>query len=154
MTTYDKFEEVEKDIIEKAPPIIYKYRTWEDNWHKKIITDREIWFAHPHTLNDPYDVRPPLNYIVGNINWDIAKTKLMIAGRAFNPNLSINELEVEVEIRLQEMKSDPIGYFSNCNSLVFLVVVQLSTMNQCGHTTEIIIADFQLVLKQLNYQKR
>jgi len=115
MITYDKFEEVENDIKDKTPSIIYKYRTWEDNWHKKIITDREVWFAHPHTLNDPFDVRPPLNYIVGKVDWDKVKTKLMIAGRQLNLNLTRAELETEVEKRLQDMKEDPIAYYTNSN---------------------------------------
>ena len=55
---FDYFEEVEKDIAENAPPVVYKFRSWEDDNHKKLLTDQHIWFSHPFKLNDPLDVRP------------------------------------------------------------------------------------------------
>jgi hypothetical protein len=59
MTVYNNFEEVAHKIAERTPPIIYKYRDWEKDFHETIITKRDLYFAQPHTLNDPYDVRPP-----------------------------------------------------------------------------------------------
>lgn len=108
---YGTFEEVEAEIKEKTPPIVYKYRTWEDIYHKRTITNSEVWFAHPHSLNDPYDVRPPYNFIVKDIDWDMARTKIRKAGRYFEPHLSDAELEVQVEKRIKEMQANPIEYF-------------------------------------------
>lgn len=111
MFVYNQFEEAEKDIKANAPPTLYKYRTWENDFHKKIITETEVWFAHPHTLNDPYDLRPPYNFIADNIDWDAAKIKITDAGRAIEPHLSDEELNVEVEKRMEDIKNDPIAYF-------------------------------------------
>src|SRR5690242_8349749 len=111
MKVYSLFDEVVKDIEAKTPPIIYKYRTWENDLHKKIITDNEVWFAHPHTLNDPYDIRPPYNFVADNIDWEAAKIKIKEAGRAIEPYLSEDELNSEVEKRLLQIKNDPISYF-------------------------------------------
>lgn len=108
---YNSFDEVEDDIRENTPPIVYKYRTWEDDYHKRIITEREAWFAHPHTLNDPYDVRPPYNFVIDEINWEEARTRIRAAGKYFEPHLSDRELEEEVERRMQDMQADPISYF-------------------------------------------
>jgi hypothetical protein len=111
MFAYNQFKEAEKDIEAKAPPTIYKYRTWENNFHKKIITETEVWFAHPFTLNDPYDIRPPYNFIVDDIDWDTAKRKITEAGRAREPYLSDEELNDEVEKRMIDIKKAPIDYF-------------------------------------------
>lgn len=47
----------------KFPEIIYKYRNWDIDNHKRILTNNEIYFANPLTLNDPYDFR---------VTWDFS----------------------------------------------------------------------------------
>lgn len=111
MFTYNQFEDVEKDIKAKAPPIIYKYRTWENECHKRVLTENEVWLAHPHTLNDPYDLRPPYNFLADNIDWDTAKRKITEAGRAIEPHLSDEELNAEVEKKMVDIKKDPKAHF-------------------------------------------
>lgn len=108
---YLDFEEVAAEIEDITPPVIYKYRDWKDAFHKKVITHREVLFAHPHSLNDPYDVRPPYNFIADNINWDEARAKIKSAGRYFEPHLTVQELDHEVDIRLKQMQADPVAYF-------------------------------------------
>lgn len=56
-------------------------------------------------------MRPPYNFVADNINWDSARDKIRKAGRAFEPHLTDRELENEVEIRVKQIKADPIGYF-------------------------------------------
>ena len=111
MNLYSSFDEVEKDINDKTPRIIYKFRNWENEFHKKILTEREVWFAHPHSLNDPHDLRPPYNFIVENIDWDRAKFEMKEAGRIIDSHLSEEDLDQEVENRLNDLKKDPIDYF-------------------------------------------
>lgn len=117
MLFYERFEDVQQNIKDQTPPIIYKYRNWEDSYHKKIITDKEIWFAHPASLNDPYDVRPPHNYIIGDIDWAIVKNNLKAYGRLIEPDLSDEELEFEVQERLESMMNDPIEYYKRSHQL-------------------------------------
>ena len=111
MTVYNNFEEVAKEISKKTPPIIYKYRDWEKDFHKTIITKQELYFAQPHTLNDPYDVRPPYNFVVPDLDVEAARKRIREAGKSIRPDLTDEELEQEVEIRLQSIIQDPVNYF-------------------------------------------
>ncbi len=111
MKIFSNFTEVEQEIRETVQPVVYKFRTWEGDYHKRIITNREAWFAHPHTLNDPYDLRPPYNFIAEDIDWNEAKNRMIEAGRVKEPNLSEVDLEKEVELRLRSFKEDPVAYF-------------------------------------------
>lgn len=49
-------------IKANLPPLIYKYREWENDFHKTILTKDEVWFAHPKSLNDPYDIRTKVRF--------------------------------------------------------------------------------------------
>lgn len=44
------------------PKVLYKYRDWEDDNHKKIITNQEIYFSSPAHFNDPFDGNVPTRY--------------------------------------------------------------------------------------------
>lgn len=111
MSIYNAFDEIEKDVEAQTHPVIYKYRTWENAFHRKIVTDNEVWFAHPYTLNDPYDIRPPYNFVADNIDWNAARQKIKDAGRSIEPYLSEAELDSEVDKRLTQIKINPIDYF-------------------------------------------
>ena len=37
------------------PPILYKYRNWSDDFHKRFITEREIFMASPRSFQDKLD---------------------------------------------------------------------------------------------------
>lgn len=50
------FEEME------LPKVIYKYRDWDDVWHKRIITEREVFMAAPNSFEDPVDCKLPIEY--------------------------------------------------------------------------------------------
>jgi hypothetical protein len=47
-----------KDI----PPLLFKYRDWDNNHHKKCLTDTEIFFSPPASFNDPFDCSIPFRY--------------------------------------------------------------------------------------------
>ncbi len=46
------------------PPFLYKFRNWGDNYHKKILTNNEIYFAEPNEFKDNKDCRLPMNFDV------------------------------------------------------------------------------------------
>lgn len=50
------FEEME------LPRVIYKYRDWNDVFHKRIITEREVFMAAPNSFEDPVDCKLPIEY--------------------------------------------------------------------------------------------
>ena len=44
------------------PEIIYKYRSWTNSNHKKILTDCQLYLASPKDFNDPFDCRIVSNF--------------------------------------------------------------------------------------------
>jgi len=56
MSQFRDFSEIE------IPTIVYKYRDWEDDYHKRIITHREIYFPSPERFDDKFDCRIPIRY--------------------------------------------------------------------------------------------
>ena len=46
----------------KYPEIIYKYRSWDDAFHKKMLTHNELYIPTPNELNDPFDCKINYNY--------------------------------------------------------------------------------------------
>ncbi len=111
MKLYDNFEELEAELRQSMPKIIYKFRDWGESYHKTILANRELYFAHPHSLNDPFDVRVPHNFIIGDLDYDIAREIIRERGREINPDLTDEQLDLEVDKRLLAFKSDPVGYY-------------------------------------------
>ena len=54
--SYGKLEDIE------LPEIIYKYRDWNNEFHKRFITKREIFFASPDTFEDKFDCYNPTRF--------------------------------------------------------------------------------------------
>jgi len=52
-----------KSKPDNLPEIVYKYRTWEDKFHKRILTNNELYMASPKLFNDPFDCRIPPDFI-------------------------------------------------------------------------------------------
>lgn len=48
---------------ENYPPIIYKYRCWNHEFHKKILTDGEVYLSSPRHFNDPFDFGIVQNFL-------------------------------------------------------------------------------------------
>ncbi len=44
------------------PKTIYKYRDWNNKFHKRILTEKEFFLASPLSFNDPFDCRISENY--------------------------------------------------------------------------------------------
>lgn len=46
------------------PRKVYKYREWTNPYHKKILTENQIYLSTPKDFNDPFDCRIPKNYLL------------------------------------------------------------------------------------------
>lgn len=46
----------------KAPPILYKYRNWDDDFHKKLILDPSVYLSSPVDFEDPLDCKNKVRY--------------------------------------------------------------------------------------------
>ena len=44
------------------PPILYKYRDWNYNYHERFVTHREIFMASPSSFEDKLDCKIPIRY--------------------------------------------------------------------------------------------
>lgn len=45
-----------------TPKIIYKYRDWKSENHKKTLTNNELYLSSPSYFNDPFDCRIPEDF--------------------------------------------------------------------------------------------
>lgn len=43
--------------MEKLPSIVYKYRDWENGYHRNSLIYNEIYLSSPKDFNDPFDCR-------------------------------------------------------------------------------------------------
>jgi hypothetical protein len=48
--------------------VLYKYRNWTDENHKKMLKENELFFASPRSFNDPFDCKIPVNFSILNTN--------------------------------------------------------------------------------------
>lgn len=46
----------------ELPNLLYKYRTWNDPYHRTIVTNREVFFAEPKSFEDEFDCKIPIRY--------------------------------------------------------------------------------------------
>lgn len=44
------------------PPTLYKFRAWSDIFHRRLITDCELFFPSPEKFNDPFDCLIPIDF--------------------------------------------------------------------------------------------
>lgn len=93
---YESFEEVEDDVRENAPKIVYKLRTWNTETHKILLRDQQLWFPHPFDLNDPLDTRPKYTYDKAEIESQEFYQKLL-------QGAPVKELGITTEDELKEV---------------------------------------------------
>jgi len=53
---YGKLEDI------NLPPIIYKYRSWSNKYHKRFLNNREVFLASPKTFEDELDCHNPIRF--------------------------------------------------------------------------------------------
>ena len=49
---------------ENYPDIIYKYRSWNKEFHRNILVKNEVFMSPPNDFNDPFDCRIPENHFL------------------------------------------------------------------------------------------
>src|ERR1700733_1029422 len=99
------------DNLGEKPDKIYKFRTWNNSLHKKIITQKEVWFSHPFDLNDPFELRPPNKVIIDKLTSKEASEHLWRCLQIALPNISDSERKIIFRRKIEEIKYDPIDYF-------------------------------------------
>lgn len=56
-----------EEVAKQLPSRLYKYRSWDNNAHKLLLTHQEIFFADPYTFEDEKDCRFPVDL---NLPWE------------------------------------------------------------------------------------
>lgn len=79
-------------FLENIPDILYKYRIWEDDYQKRILTDNELFFASADLFNDPFDASLPFQYDKSEMTDENIMKKLLITGRNKWQDISEDEL--------------------------------------------------------------
>lgn len=60
--TEAKVTDDSEEIKAMFPNILYKYRMWEDPFHKSILTNQNVYFASAYQFIDPKDCRFPVDF--------------------------------------------------------------------------------------------
>lgn len=94
----------QKDSNSELPPVLYKFRDWEDVHHKKIITHNEIYFSSPLKFNDPFDRGITLRHDLESDDFNRIAFDEMI-GR-LEPSLSIDERNARFQERMRVLRAN------------------------------------------------
>ena len=104
----------EKDIFfANNPSKLYKYRIWSDPFHKKILTEGELFFSSPKRFNDPYDCGLPFRQHPENSDPIIIKQKVEACAPNIFPNLIRDKKALEEKCAQQVLliQQDPKSWF-------------------------------------------
>ena len=87
------YSDSDPDFLDSIPNLMYKYRDWADENHKRIVEQGEIYLPSPDQFNDPYDATLPFRYRDEDMA-DPGKvfTKLSEIGRKHFPDIDNTEL--------------------------------------------------------------
>lgn len=99
----------------EIPEIVYKYRDWKNDFHRRILLHQEIFIPSPEKFNDPFDCRIPIAYHLLKDDEKLAKEYFNQVVKRHFPNYSKEEHNQEVIRLLTEgrFKSEEFGRIGN-----------------------------------------
>ena len=71
----------------ETPNILYKYRDWDDENHKRLLVDNEVYFATPKQFNDPFDCAIPFRYDEKDLTEENIFKKALTFAKRLYPDL-------------------------------------------------------------------
>jgi len=90
------------------PPIVYKYRNWNDPNHKSVLLKNKLFLAFPKYCNDPFDCRIPMDYNLLDTEEKRKEKVDQLIVEHFDQLIEGGK-DIEAEIRKLDKKfSDPI----------------------------------------------
>ena len=84
------------------PERVYKYRDWNNKFHKRILTDCELFLASPAMFNDPFDCKIPVAYWKLAENKELAQEYFHTVVDRYKQDLSPEDKSKEVERLIAE----------------------------------------------------
>lgn len=125
------FEEIANDNT--TPKILYKFRDWRNDFHKRLLTDLEVYFASPRDFEDENDCKIPVRYdLLSNLErkaWikhlvNLGYSKLsrperrkLVKDKYKEKRLRDKQYLLEYEERSFENFCNCFGVFSLCGNL-------------------------------------
>lgn len=96
------------EFLGNIPDILYKYRIWEDDHQKRVLTHNELFFASADLFNDLFDASLPFQYDKAEMTDENIMKKLLLIGRSMWSDISEVELNRRATERINsgELKSD------------------------------------------------
>ena len=76
------------ETLDRMPSTLYKYRSWSDKFHKRLLTDNELYFASADQFNDPFDAALPYQYKEEDMTDDNIFLKLIEIEKKASPHKS------------------------------------------------------------------
>ena len=55
-------KQIRRITDKEIPKTLYKYRSWDNSFHQKILSAQEIYFPKPSDFNDPFDGNIPIRW--------------------------------------------------------------------------------------------
>lgn len=99
------------EFFRAMPQLIYKYRAWNNEFHRRMLSHSELFLSSPSRFNDPYDCGLPFRQDPDDLDVIKIKEKLeSLAPKQF-PQLSAVQREIEVAKQLFHINQDPQTYF-------------------------------------------
>ncbi|MCK5127087.1 MAG: DUF2971 domain-containing protein [candidate division Zixibacteria bacterium] len=72
------------------PDYIYKYISWDNKFHKRILTHSELYFSQPKSFNDPFDCLIEPDY--STLNDEQVKNRIKYHVKRDNPSANRKEV--------------------------------------------------------------
>lgn len=76
------------DFLENIPQPLFKYRIWNDEYQKRLLTHNEVYLASADQFNDPFDASIPYRFKDEELTPENIYLKLLETGRRESPDLS------------------------------------------------------------------
>lgn len=89
------------------PETLYKYRSWSNEYHRKIISENQLYLASPKDFNDPIDCRIGNNYSLLDSDEKITEYAEIITTRHWDKVVQMGlDPNKEKERIINELKTD------------------------------------------------
>jgi hypothetical protein len=79
-------------VNSSIPETVYKYRCWNDSFHRRLLFEQELYLASAVQFNDPFDSTIPFRYRKEDLTPDNIFLKLIEVGKKQWPSMSDTEL--------------------------------------------------------------
>jgi len=89
---------------ETPPLILYKYGDWENKFHRRLIENREIYFASANKFNDPFDCSVSLRYDLWDENTRLESNTATL--RKMHPEWNVFKVAVRAKVVSDKQTDD------------------------------------------------